>query len=203
MKIFDKKLIVIYIFLLIIIFISFYFFTKDNDFEFISSNELYVPITSNTPSENDLNILVHIDGEVLCPGIVSLPIDSRISDAIEASGGATDLADISQINLAYKLKDGQKIHIPSIYDEEITEYIQNDAGNNVIAPDISSTTSLININSATQTELETLPGIGSSTALKIIDYREKNGNFKTIEDIMNVTGIGEAKFQNIKDYICI
>ena len=108
MKIFDKKLIVIYIFLLIIIFISIYFFTKDDDFDFISSNELYTPVASNTISESELNILVHVSGEVITPGIVSLPTNSRISDAIQASGGTTDLADISQINLAYKLKDGQK-----------------------------------------------------------------------------------------------
>ena len=186
MKFFDKKIIT-YVILLIIIFISLYFFTKDEDYQYISSNEIYTQSTINTTVENDTNIFVHIAGEVLKPGIISLPLNSRISDAIEASGGTTDLADISQINLAYKLKDGQKIYVPSIYDEEITEYIQNDAGNNIITTDLSTTTSLININSATQSELETLPGIGSSTALKIIDYREKNGNFKSIEDIMNVT----------------
>lgn len=202
MKFFDKKIIT-YVILLIIIFISLYFFTKDEDYQYISSNEIYTQSTINTTVENDTNIFVHIAGEVLKPGIISLPLNSRISDAIEASGGTTDLADISQINLAYKLKDGQKIYVPSVYDEEITEYIQNDAGNNIITTDLSSTTSLININSATQSELETLPGIGSSTALKIIDYREKNGDFKTIDDIMNVSGIGEAKFNNIKNYICI
>ena len=200
MNFFDKK---IFIFIPIIFIISIYFFTKDDDFDFISSQELYTSEPSNTITENDTNIFIHVDGEVLSPGIVSLPVNSRISDAIEASGGTTNLADISQINLAYKLKDGQKIYIPSIYDEEIMEYVQNDAGSNVVAPSPSSSASLININSATQADLETLPGIGSSTALKIINYREKNGEFKSIEDIMNVPGIGEAKFNNIKDYICI
>ena len=99
--------------------------------------------------------------------------------------------------------DGQKIYIPSIYDKDDISYIYNDAGQNILVSDGSSSTLVININSATQTDLETLPGIGSSTASKIIDYRTKNGKFKKIEDLMNISGIGEAKFNNIKDYISI
>ena len=100
------------------------------------------------------------------------------------------------------MQDGQKVYIPSINDTQVETYIQNDAGDNVIVQD-SSSSSLININSATQSELDSLPGIGPSTASKIIDYRNKNGDFKNIEDLMNVSGIGEAKFNNIRDYICI
>ena len=82
-------------------------------------------------------------------------------------------------------------------------YIFNDAGENIIVSDGSSRNPIININSATQSDLEKLPGIGSSTAEKIIDYRTKNGKFKKIEDLMNISGIGESKFNNIKDYISI
>lgn len=157
MKIFDKKLLIILIFLFIIICTSIYFFTKEEDNDIISSSELYVlPSTDNSIEEIN-KIAIHIDGEVLNPGIVYLPTEARVSDAIEASGGTTILADISKINLAYILKDGQKIHIPSIYDTDEIQYIQNDAGNNVIVPDISSDSLLININSATQSELEKLP----------------------------------------------
>lgn len=202
MKNFDKKLIILTIFLFVIACIALYFFTRDNTYEIISENEF---ITNNTNEESltSNEIVVHIDGEVINPGIVLLPANSRISDAILSAGGATEIADISKINLAYILKDGQKIYVPSIYDTDNLQYIQNDAGTNIVIPDENSHSSLVNINLATQSELETLPGIGPSTASKIIDYRNKNGKFKTIEDIMNISGIGESKFANIKDYICI
>ena len=203
MKNFDKKLLIIFISILIIICVSIYFFTKDEDTNILLSNELYTVANTDNTNEDLETIMVHIDGEVVTPGIISLKAGSRIADAIQACGGTTDISDISKINLAYELKDGQKVYIPSIYDVEDVEYIQNDAGNNVIIPDTSSSSALVNINSATQAELETLPGIGPSTAAKIIDYRNKNGDFKNIEDIMNVSGIGESKFNNIKNYICI
>ena len=203
MKNFDKKLLIIFISILIIICVSIYFFTKDEDTNILLSNELYTVANTDNTNEDLETIMVHIDGEVVTPGIISLKAGSRIADAIQACGGTTDISDISKINLAYELKDGQKVYIPSIYDVEDVEYIQNDAGNNVIIPDASSSSALVNINSATQAELETLPGIGPSTAAKIIDYRNKNGDFKNIEDIMDVSGIGESKFNNIKDYICI
>lgn len=200
MKIFDKKLPITIIFLTIIIVISIYFFTKEENSEFISTNELYISSKVNNTPEEIQEIIIHIDGEVVNPGLVYLPTEARIADAIDKAGGTTELANTSKINLAYEVKDGQKIYIPSIYDEDDITYIQNTAGDNVTDEDSSA---LININSASQAELETLPGIGTSTATKIIDYRTKNGDFDKIEDIMNVSGIGEAKFNNIRDYICI
>lgn len=202
MKNFDKKLLIIFIFLFIIICISIYFFTKDDQVETVFQNEFYISPNSTENQNTTAEIIVHIDGEVVKPGIVSLPTEARITDAISAAGGLTELADTSKINLAYSLQDGQKVYIPSINDTQVETYIQNDAGDNVIVQD-SSSSSLININSASQSELDSLPGIGPSTASKIIDYRNKNGDFKNIEDLMNVSGIGEAKFNNIRDYICI
>lgn len=199
----DKKLPIIIILLIFIFIIAVYFFTKDHSSEFISTNELLLT-SEPTKSTNEIEkIVVHIDGEVLNPGLVYLSSGARIADAIEEAGGLSELANISNINLAYTIRDGQKIHIPSIYEADEESLIQDDAGENIIKSDNSSNSSKININTATQTELESLPGIGSSTATKIIDYRNKNGNFKTIEDIMNVNGIGESKFNNIKDYISI
>lgn len=204
MKIYDKKLIIPIIFILITVLISLYFFTKEENSEFISTNNLYISDDNKDTIIESQEIIVHIDGEVVNPGLVYLPTEARIADAITSAGGTTELANISKVNLAYTLQDGQKIYIPSIYDDDEIQYIQNDAGNNVIDNSYSSQNSTsININSASQAELETLPGIGASTATKIIDYRNKNGKFKKIEDIMNVSGIGEAKFNNIKDYICI
>lgn len=95
------------------------------------------------------------------------------------------------------------MYIPSIYDEEEKELITENIGENIIEDFLIKPDSKININTATQTELEILTGIGPSTALKIINYRKENGKFKNIEDIKNVPGIGESKFQAIKENICV
>lgn len=177
--------------------------------------------TSNMVNEdnnaNDEVIIVHITGAVKNWGIIELPVNSRIADAIEKAGGLNEDADISNINLAYILEDGMKIKIPSINDvtqneakeENEENYISKENGENVISFSDNSFSrknskeNTVNINTATQTELETLPGIGTSTALKIINYRNENGRFETIDDIKNVSGIGDVKFNNIKDLICI
>ena len=149
-------------------------------------------------------IVVHITGEVVNEGIIRIKKDSRLVDVIEKAGGTTKEADLSKINLAYQVKDGQKIYIPNMNDKEneIQEYITGGAGNNIIIEE-KENESKVNINTANQTELETLSGIGPSTALKIINYRNENGEFKKIEDIKDVPGIGESKFENIKENICV
>ena len=122
---------------------------------------------------------------------------SRIVDAIDAAGGLTENADITKINLVYVLEDGMKINIPNKTEEnqeETETQIQNDYGK-------ENKGNKVNINTAKQTELETLPGIGPSLALKIINYRKENGNFKNKEDIKNVNGIGDSKYENIKEFI--
>jgi len=197
-----KNLIIAIIVLGIIIVTSIYFFTKDNPDVTVNSNDLFFEndVVKNPIEEK---IAVHVTGEVNNPGLYYLKSGSRIIDAIDISGGTTDIADLNKINLAYELQDAQKIYIPSIYDEEVAEYVTDSAGNNVIEGLNSTNNKLININTATQSELDSLPGIGASTASKIIDYRTKNGKFKKIEDIMNVSGIGQSKFDNIKSLISI
>lgn len=162
-------------------------------------------------------IAIHITGEVKKKGILYLEKGSRIVDAIEAAGGTTKNASLDQVNLAYVLEDGQKIYIPNKNEKiETGAYIITNSGNNVLvengknsSDDTNSSTSTkgangkVNINSANQTELETLQGIGPSLAQRIIEYREANGKFKKIEDIQNVKGIGNSKYSNIKDSICI
>ena len=188
----------------------------------------------NTTLENNENIknketnknkiVIYIIGEVKQEGVYELDEDSRISDAIEKAGGTKENADLSQINLAYKIEDGMRIYIPQkgelVQDKEkiedktqevvtgkstdITTSIQVNANSNSSTNKNSKTNiEKININKATQTELETLPGVGPSTAEKIIAYRKQNGNFKNIEDIMNVNGIGESKYNKIKDLISV
>lgn len=202
MKKFDKKLLISIFLLILIVFIAIYFFTKEDSSK-LDFNELFVSDNKVSSQDEVDEIVIHIDGEVLNPGVIKLALGSRIADAIQYSGGLTANADIANVNLAYQLSDGQKVYIPSINDVAEIDTIQDAAGENIIKSDGTKNSNTININTATQSELETLSGIGSSTASKIIDYRNKNGKFKTIQDLMNVSGIGEAKFNSIKDYISI
>lgn len=186
----------------------------------IENNENIKNKETNKTDKN--KIVIYIIGEVKQEGVYELDENSRISDAIEKAGGTKENADLSQINLAYKIEDGMRIYIPKkgelVQDKEKIE----DKTQEIVtgkSTDITNTTSVntnlstnkksktdiekINLNKATQTELETLPGIGPSTAEKIIEYRKENGNFKNIEDIMNVNGIGESKYNKIKDLISV
>lgn len=226
---FNKKIIIL---IIIFLLIGYYIFYKNNNnYEEISSIENLVvneeEISNNTKeeasdskenttgenpeneTENTEMIMVHITGEVNNWGVIELEQGSRIIDAVNKAGGFTEEADTNKVNLAYELSDGVKIYIPSKTEENVTfetEYITENSGDNVITEESEmkeTKSSLVNINSATQTELETLPGIGPSIALKIISYREENGKFLSIEDIKNVHGIGDNKFENIKELICI
>ena len=161
---------------------------------------------TNQVTEEVVEIAVHITGEVKKQGLIYLKEGSRVADAIEKAGGETKNADLSQINLAYVLQDGQKIYVPN-KNEKISQYITGNSGNNDTeennTSDLSKEDSKVNINTANQSELDSLPGIGPSIAQKIIDYREENGNFKTIEELQNVKGIGDAKYEEIKDRVTV
>ena len=176
-----------------------------------NENQLNTSFVENILEKDDKNkeIIVHITGAVKKNVIVKLKDGARIYDAIEMAGGSTDDADLSKINLAYVLEDGQKVYIPKIgeinQENAEEEYITFEYGNNknIIQDYNKGGNEKVNINTANQTELETLPGIGTATAEKIIDYRNKNGKFSSIEDIQNVKGIGNAKYENIKESICV
>ena len=149
------------------------------------------------PEENSAPsmLTVYVSGEVNAPGLVEISSGSRIGDAVEACGGFTPLADRSAINLARKAEDGMQIHITAR---------QEQAAGIAAAPAAnSSQSSFVNLNTATKEELDTLPGIGPAMASRIIEYRQANGNFKSIEDIKEVKGIGEAKFAKMKDRLRI
>lgn len=176
------------------------------DTEFLQENEVINKI--NEPIEEITNeIVIHIAGEVQQQGIVVVNEGARIQDIIDIAGGLTTQADLTQVNLAYKVQDGQKIIIPSKTEEpqEEKEYITKENGNNIIQGDIPNKEEekMVNINTATQEELMQLQGIGEATAKKIIDYRQENGKFNSIEDLKNVSGIGEAKFNSISDKIIV
>lgn len=208
----NKKLVIVIIVVLLLtgLFCYFRFREPENVDVFQPEDGIVTNESTNTVEEvEEEMIIVHVSGEVKEPGIVKLKEGERIADAIEKAGGATDDADLSKLNLAYVLEDGVKVRIPKKNEEENAgEYVSEESGEEVIqegsveAEENTQTTSkVVNINKANQEELMTLPGIGESTAQKIIDYRKENGNFQTIEDIKNVSGIGDSKFNQIKSLI--
>ena len=203
-----EKIIIAIIGVILIISLIIYFIDRNEEDEFIEINNEIANLTEEEvveEIEEIEEIILHIIGAVKNPGIVKIKEGSRIVDVIEAAGGITEDADVSKINLAYIVEDGQKIFIPSITDEitEETEYVTSESGDNIIVDDNKGENVMVNINKATQTELETLPGIGPAMALRIIEHREENGNFENIEEIKNVKGIGDSKFENIKNNICV
>ena len=208
----QKIIIISIIIVLIIVGIYVYNIRFSEDInENTNENQLNTSFVENILEKDDKNkeIIVHITGAVKKNGIVKLKDGARIYDAIEMAGGSTDDADLSKINLAYVLEDGQKVYLPKIgeinQENAEEEYITFEYGNNknIIQDYNKGGNEKVNINTANQTELETLPGIGTATAEKIIDYRNKNGKFSSIEDIQNVKGIGNAKYENIKESICV
>lgn len=146
-----------------------------------------------TVEASEKNIYVYITGCVYCPGVYEVSENSRVLHVVEAAGGLNEEADEKSVNMAKGVSDGEHIHIYSVYDGVTDIYIDIDGNKS----------SLININTATKDELMTLPGIGAARATDIIAYRDKTGGFNSIEDIMLVSGIKEAAFEKIKEYICV
>ena len=164
---------------------------NENEQTILEENEIFQSEEKNLENtcEENKYIFVHVDGAVKERGLIKIKFGSRVADAIKEAGGMIEGAELKNINLAHILKDEEKIYIP--LEGENIEEIKN------------LESAKININTARQTELELINGIGTSLATQIIKYREQNGEFKSIEDIKNVKGIGESKFEMIKEYIDI
>ena len=143
-------------------------------------------------------IKIFISGEVNEPNVVTLDSDSRLLDAMDKVGGLKETADLNTINLAMKVEDGGHYIVPKKGESE--SQILNDKDK---PSDNKLLNNKININTSTQEDLDTLPGIGEITAQKIIKYRDENGLFKSIEEIRNVNGIGEKKYEEIRELISI
>ncbi|WP_051412024.1 helix-hairpin-helix domain-containing protein [Halonatronum saccharophilum] len=139
---------------------------------------------STLPKEVAKEILVHIGGEVDNPGVYRLKEGDRLYQLVEKAGGPTAKANLDLINLVDEVRDGGKVIIPS-----------QGGGSS------GDALGLVNINSATANELETLSGVGPATAGRIIDYRNKVGGFDSLEDLMEVSGIGERTYDRLKDQI--
>ncbi len=142
--------------------------------------------------------VVHVDGAVAEPGVYELSgSDVRVTDAVEAAGGLLEDADTTGINLASPLVDGSKVHVP--WHQEAPEEVVSGTSSGLS----QAVPGLVNINMATEAELCALPGVGEATASAIVRDRETNGPFASPEDVMRVSGIGEKKFERMKDMICV
>ena len=157
---------------------------------------------SATPTPGPIR--VYVSGEVVVADVYELPAGSLVADAVEVAGDFTDEAAGELVNLAQPLADGMHIHVPAVGAKEVESersFITSPAG------DLSSSggggRERININTASLDKLDTLPGIGPVTAQKIVDYREANGPFEQVEEIMEVSGIGEAKFEQMEGLITV
>ena len=148
-------------------------------------------------------VIIHITGAVNNPGVYQLKSTDRIIDAVKIAGGATEEANLDAVNLASLLKDGQKIIIPYRIVGTTEENNSDNSYKNIDSIYTSSYSDKININTANSNLLQSLPGIGPVLSERIVEYRDKNGLFSSIEDIREVSGIGEKKFEGIKDLICV
>ena len=156
-----------------------------------------VPTATSTPSP----VRVYVSGAVVRPDVYRLTTGSIVKDAIEVAGGVTEDADLIRINLAQELQDQQQIYVPRVGEEEAPPPVTG--GESAPPSRFAEPAGKININTATTEELDTLPGIGPALAQRIIEYREANGSFKSIEGIIGVSGIGEATLEKIRDLVTV
>lgn len=151
------------------------------------------------PTKTPVPILAQINGEINTPGIYEMSQNSRLSDLISAAGGLTTNADERYINLALLIRDGDYFFIPS-EDQEIPEIARNSPNNFFVGQD-DLFQYPININEATQEDLESLPGIGPAKAVDILEYRQMVGSFTALEDLLEISGIGPATLEALSDYL--
>lgn len=168
------------------------------------TNEEPAPVISaqtQVKSKEQL-ITVYVSGAVARPGLYELPAGIRAQEAVEAAGGFTEAANQEKVNLAKKLKDGSQVNVPALKGSKKTITSTNASACKASIGSQQKQAGLVNINTASITELDSLPGVGEVTAQRIIEYRQRH-SFTRIEDIMQVKGIGEAKFNKMKDRLTV
>jgi competence protein ComEA len=154
-------------------------------------------ISPETVERETVLIKVHVAGAVAEPGLYQMEQDSRVDDAIERAGGAVEGADLNRVNLAAKLVDGQQIVVPLVGEPAVSAAGTGSDGA------ASGPEAKININTASPGQLEQIDGVGPKTAEKIVAYREEHDGFKSVEELMEVPGIGPSKFESMKEQVCI
>lgn len=147
-------------------------------------------VLQTPPSTHNAQITVHVAGEVALPGLVVVAVDARVADAVAAAGGSTRGADLTAVNLAAPLQDGEQIVIPAVSDgERELDAVDGDGR--------------VRVNRASAEELEQLPGVGPVLAARIAAHREENGPFRIVEDLLDVAGIGEGKLATLRDAVAL
>ena len=174
------------------------------------------PPTPSAPTPKP-EIAIHVTGAVRSPGVYYLSTDARVHEAIEKAGGETDRADIHNLNLAAKVRDGEQIYVPEIREvpdvgqaapvpsavKDLTSPSSTASPQPSVKRAAPSDGTRININTATSQELQTLRGIGPAMARRIIEYRQTSGRFSTVDDLTNVKGIGEKTIEKLRDSITV
>lgn len=165
-----------------------------------SSGQEQTEEISTEASEEPIQLVIDIKGAVEKPGLYTLEADARVNDAVEAAGGLTSQADPKSINLAQKLSDEAVVYVAS-KDENIS-VVASTTTSSAMSQEEKST-SLVNLNTATEADLQTISGIGAKRAVDIIAYREANGGFKSVDDLNNVSGIGDKTMESIRPYVTV
>ncbi|HFI0911368.1 TPA: helix-hairpin-helix domain-containing protein [Streptococcus suis] len=165
-----------------------------------SSRSDLVEETSTEVSKEPSLLVVDVKGAVVKPGLYTLEADARVNDAVEAAGGLTSQADPKSINLAQKLSDEAVVYVAS-EDENISVVASTTASSAMSQEE--KNTNLVNLNTATEADLQTISGIGAKRATDIIAYREANGGFKSVDDLNNVSGIGDKTMESIRPYVTV
>lgn len=148
------------------------------------------PIPVETLSPESI-LVVDVQGEVVTPGVYELPLGARVGDAIKAAGGVRKGSSTSSVNLARFLEDGEQVFVAS----------ENAGGSGEVAP--SRVAGKLNLNRATESEFDGLPGVGPVLAKRIVDYRSANGNFASVGELQKVSGIGPAKFNELQNFVTV
>lgn len=157
---------------------------------------IVTPAPTLTPTPAPLR--VYVSGAVAYPDVYTLPAGALVRDALGAAGGVTDEADLSQINLAQELRDQQHIHVPAQGEARATAGERSSSGG-----ELGGVSTPLDLNSATAAELETLPGIGPALAGRIVAYREEHGPFTSVEDLLQVSGIGPATLERLRPLVYV
>ena len=156
------------------------------------------PTSTPFPTPTPAPIRVYVSGAVRQPAVYELPPGSIVQAAVDIAGGPASEADLDRINLALELRDQQQVYVPFQGEADTPPAVSGGEPGSTAAAG-----ALVNVNTATPAELETLPRIGTTMAQRIVEYREANGPFVAIEDIQNVPGIGPATFEGLKDLITV